>query len=327
MFAGSIPQPGRIELVDVPEPPWPPPDDFGPAILFRPELACLCGSDLPYFEKCEVRYPPGIGHSLHEMVGGVLATTGMRFQRGDRVLAVPVDQKGLFERFVVSEQRAIRLSPGVPDDRLVIAQPFGTVLYALRKQPALAGKTVAVVGQGPIGQLFNLALRELGVARIIGLDRDPKRIVRSRAHGATDAVCTSETDAIEAVRDLTSGRLADLVIEAVGHAAQTLNLCIDLVRPHGRLLVFGVPPATIDSVRWRDLFVKNITVHTSVNPDFDVDFPTAMQWISEARIDVSGLLTHRFPLTELQTAFETFREHRDGALKVIVEFPGSERRA
>lgn len=327
MFAGSIPQPGRIELVDVPEPQWPPQADFGPAILFKPELACLCGSDLPYFEKCEVRYPPGIGHSLHEMVGSVLATTGTRFQPGERVLAVPVDQKGLFEQFVVSEQRAIRLSPGVPDEYLVIAQPLGTVLYALRKQPALAGQTVAVVGQGPIGQMFNLALREFGAARIIALDRDPKRIVRSRAHGATDVVSTADSDPIEAVRDLTGGHLADLVIEAVGHTDHALNLCIDLVRPHGRLLVFGVPPATVDGVRWRDLFVKNITVHTSVNPDFDVDFPAAMRWIAEGRVDVSGLLTHRFPLTELQTAFQTFREHRDGALKVLVEFPRSERRA
>ena len=86
MFAGHIPAAGRIELIDVPEPEWPPPDGFGPAVLFRPEVACLCGSDLPYFDQSETRYPPGVGHSLHEMVGTVLATTGTRFRPGDRVL-------------------------------------------------------------------------------------------------------------------------------------------------------------------------------------------------------------------------------------------------
>jgi threonine dehydrogenase-like Zn-dependent dehydrogenase len=321
MFAGHIPAAGRIELVEVPEPGWPSPDGFGPAILFQPELACLCGSDLPYFEKSETRYPPGVGHSLHEMIGRVLATTGTRFRAGDRVLAVPVDQKGFFERYVVSEARAIPLPAGVSDEQALLAQPLGTVLYALRRLPAVLGLTVAVVGQGPIGQLFNLALRNLGAERIIGIDRDSRRLARSRELGASEAVCGSGADAVEAVRELTGGRLADLVIEAVGHADQALNLCIDLVRPHGRLLVFGVPPATIDGVRWRDLFVKNVVIHTSVNPDFAIDFPLAMRWIAERRVDVSGLLTHRFPLSEIQQAFETFHEHRDGALKVLIDFP------
>lgn len=321
MFAGHIPAPGRIELVEAPEPAWPPAQDIGPAILFQPELACLCGSDLPYFEKSETRYPPGIGHSLHEMIGRVLATTGTRFRPGDRVLAVPVDQKGLFERFVVSEARAIPLPEGVPDEHALLAQPFGTVLYALRRLPPVMGLTVAVVGQGPIGQLFNLALRNLGARQIIGLDRDPSRLSRSRELGATAAVCANGCEPADAVRKLNDGRLADLVVEAVGHAHQALNLCIDLAERHGRILVFGVPPATVDGVRWRDLFVKNVTVHTSVNPDFAIDFPLAMRWIAERRVDVSGLLTHRYPLSQIQTAFETFRDHRDGALKVLIDFP------
>ena len=324
MFAGHIPAPGQIELIDVPEPAWPPPADSGPAILFQPEIACLCGSDLPYFEQSETRYPPTVGHSLHEIVGTVLATTGSRFSPGTRVLAVPVDQKGLFERFIVSESRAIALPAGVPEAQTLMAQPFGTVLYALRRLPPVLGMTVAVVGQGPIGQLFNLALRNLGAASIIGIDCDPRRTAHSRDFGATATICTSEVDAAAALRDLTEGRLADLVIEAVGHAHQALNLCIELVRPHGRLLVFGVPPATIDGVLWRDLFVKNVTVHTSVNPDFAIDFPLAMRWIAAGRIDVSGLLTHRYPLAELQAAFETFRDHEGGALKVLIEFPQSE---
>jgi threonine dehydrogenase-like Zn-dependent dehydrogenase len=319
MFAGHIPAPGRIELIDVPEPVWPPSPAEGPVILFRPELACLCGSDLPYFECSETRYPPGVGHSLHEMIGTVHATNGSRFEPGDRVLAVPVDQKGLFERFIVSEQRAIPLPSGVPEEHALLAQPFGTVLYALRQIPPVLGQNVVVVGQGPIGQLFNLALRNLGAAKVIGVDRDRKRLARSRNHGATHTFCTAECDIVDAVQEVTQGVLADLVIEAVGHADQALNLCIALTRRHGRMLVFGVPTEVVDGIRWRDLLVKNLTVHTSVNPDFEIDFPLAMQWIAEKRIDVSGLLTHRFPLAEIQTAFETFHEHRDGALKVLID--------
>ena len=112
------------------------------------------------------------------------------------------------------------------------------------------------------------------------------------------------------------------MIECVGHADQQFNLCIDLCKRGGHLLFFGVPPQTIDGLRWRDLFFKNVTVHTSVNPDFSRDFPLAMQWIREGRINVAPLITHRFPLSQLQEAFEVFRDRKEGAIKVIVNFPG-----
>jgi len=123
------------------------------------------------------------------------------------------------------------------------------------------------------------------------------------------------------VRELTGGTLADIVVEAVGHHEQVLNLCIDLCRPGGKILYFGVPPQTIDGVRLRDAMWKNVSIHPSVNPDFRRDFPLAMRWIGEGRIDVKPILTHRFPLSDIQTAFETFRDRRDGAIKVLVEFP------
>ena len=58
-----------------------------------------------------------------------------------------------------------------------------------------------------------------------------------------------------------------------------------------------------------------------MNPDFRRDFPLAMQWIGERRINVAPIITHRFPLADIQTAFETFRDRKDGAIKVLVDFP------
>ena len=110
------------------------------------------------------------------------------------------------------------------------------------------------------------------------------------------------------------------MIECVGHADQQLNLCIQLCGHGGQLLSFGVPPEIINGLRWRDLFFKNISVYTSVGPDFDRDFPLAMKWIKEGRLDVSPLITHRFRLSQLQEAFELFRDRKDGAIKVIVDF-------
>jgi threonine dehydrogenase-like Zn-dependent dehydrogenase len=336
LLAGDIYAPCKIRLVDVPEQTLDgPPEESAVAggysagmaaaaggdIIFQPELACLCGSDLLYFERDYPEFPVKIGHSLHEMTGTVIDTNGTRFKRGDRVLCVPVEQRGLYERYRVSEERAIPLDPRRPEEQALLAQPLGTVIYALKKIPHLIDLDVVVVGQGPIGQLFNLALRNVGARQIIGIDLLESRLRSSPRCGATATIDASREDAVQAVSRMTGGRLADLVIEAVGHREQTLNMCADLCRRDGRILFFGVPPERIDGVRWMEVFRKNITVHTSVNPDFARDFPLAMRWISEGRIDVSPVITHHFPLREIQTAFETFRERRDGALKVFVEFP------
>jgi len=321
VFAGQMPAPLQVKLVEIPEPELPVRDPQGPGqIIFQPHLACLCGSDLPFFQGSD-EYPIVEGHSLHEMIGTVVATNGQRYQVGDHVLAVPLEQRGLYERYVVDETRAIPVDTRVPGEHALLAQPLGTVLFALKKLPTVVDLDFAVVGQGPIGQLFNLALSNMGARQIIGIDLLPSRLAQSQKHGATATVCNAEVDAVEAVSELTAGRMVDVVIEAVGHADQAINLCVSLARLAGRMLYFGVPPETIDGVHWRDLFMKNLTVHTSCNPDFDRDFPLAMQWIGEGRVDVSGLVTHHFPITEIQQAFELFNSRGDGCLKVFLDYP------
>lgn len=329
MLAGNIHAPGKIDLIEVPEPrlePRPPGDSTAGDIIFEVELACLCGSDLLFFEADYPEYPVVVGHSLHEMIGTVVDTNGRRFKPGDRVLCVPLNQEGLYERFRVSEERAIPLDPRPPEDEALLAQPLGTVIYALKKIPHLIDIDVAVVGQGPIGQLFNAALSNLGARRIIGIDLLESRLKTSPRMGANETIDASREDPVEAVRKLTGGAMADLVIEAVGHRDQCLNLCANLCRRDGRILYFGVPTETLDCVRWRDVMMKNITVHTSINPDFSRDFPLAMRWISEGRIDVTPIITHRYPLAEIQTAFETFQHRKEGALKVFLDFPAGEKR-
>ena len=321
MFAGLITAPSRIELVDTPDATLPSaPTDGAAQILFQPQLGCLCGSDMPFFEQTG-EFEVELGHSLHEIIGTVVATNGQKFSEGDRVLAVPDNQLGMFEQFVVGEDRAIPLDTRAPIEQALMAQPLGTVICALKKLPGVLDQDVVVVGQGPIGQLYNASLRNLGARQVIGIDPLNERLRQSASLGATSTICSRETDPIEAVADLTGGRMADIVVEAVGHRDQALNLCIELCRKYGKILYFGVPPETIDGIRWRDMLVKNLSVHTSIHPDFDRDFPLAMQWIGEGRVDLTNLITHRYAVAEIQKAFETFGQRVDGALKVLVDFP------
>lgn len=322
MLCGDMYAPGKIRLIDVAEPVLPaaPPDDLSGQIIFQPETTCLCGSDLPFFQGSD-EWSIETGHSLHEMIGTVTATNGTRWKAGDRVLAVPIMQVGLMERFVLDENRAITIDTSIPEEQALMAQPLGTAIFALKKLPAVLDQDVAVVGQGPMGQLFNAALRNLGARTIIGIDKLESRLRVSPQMGATHTVCNTNRDPQLIVQEILHGQLPDIVIEAVGHADQAFNDCIALCRHAGRILYFGVPPEIINGLRWRDLFRKNITVHTSVNPDFRRDFPLAMQWIAEGRVNVSPIITHRFPLRDIQQAFDLFCHRREGAIKVIVEFP------
>ena len=324
MLAGQITAKQRIELIDVPEPvldrATPQPGQPGD-IIFQPEIACLCGSDLPFFNGEHPEFTQrAVGHSLHEMTGTVIATNGKKFRPGDTVLAVPLNQCGLFERYVVSEARAVPVDSRLARDRAFLAQPLGTVIYALKKLPQILDKDVVIVGQGPIGQMFTACLRNLGAREIIAVEPIASRLALSPKMGATATINPTQAGAAAEVSRITGGAMADIVVEAVGHADQALNLSLSLVKHSGRLLYFGVPPERIDGVQWRDSFRRNVTIHTSVNPDFERDFPLAMRWLAEGRLDLAPLVTHTYPLRDIQTAFETFRDRKDGAQKVVIEF-------
>lgn len=326
MFAGQITGPQQIQLIDAPEPKLESRSGSEPGqIIFQPELGCLCGSDLLYFEADYPEYPVELGHSLHELIGTVVDTNGKRFKAGDRVLCVPVNQRGLFERFAVTEQRAIPLVEEPTPAEALMAQPLGTVIYALRKLDNLIDLNVAVVGQGPIGQLFNLAIRNLGAREIIALDKLDSRLETSPKTGATKVINVTKQNPVEAIREITGGKMADVVVEAVGHREQALNLCIELCKPHGTILYFGVPRMRLDDVAWRGAMVKNLKIQTSINPDFAVDFPLAMRWINERRVDVSPIVTHRYGVHDIQAAFELFFHRREGSLKVLIDFPVGKR--
>ena len=323
MFAGEIYGPKRVKLVDVPDiPPRHAKDNASAAeIVFQPELACLCGSDLLFFEADYPEYAPSVGQSLHEMIGRVVETDGARFKAGDRVLVVPIEHFGFYEKYRVGENRAIPLDTRVPEEQALLAQPLGTVIYGLKKVPSMLDKDVAVIGQGPIGQLFCAALRNLGARHVIAIDVLQSRLKTSPAMGATEVVNAEKENIVDAVSHITDGSMADLVVEAVGHREHRINDSFDLVRHGGNILFFGVPPQTIQDVHWRVVFEKNASIHNSIGPSFEYDFPLAMRWIGEKRVDVSPIITHRFAMEDIQEAFDTFAERRDGALKVFVDFP------
>jgi threonine dehydrogenase-like Zn-dependent dehydrogenase len=315
--AAQITARGRIALVDVDDPR--PPRD-GETIVV-PETGCLCGSDIPFFSEPQPNYPLTPGLSLHEIVGRVTSSASPSFHEGDRVLAMPVGLVGCAEQLLIGDNRLVAVDDALSNEAAVVSQPMATVLSALSVVPNVIGLTVAVVGQGPIGQLFNACLSRAGAARIIGIDVRDARVARSCEFGATDVLVSREPrgrDAIERVREMTSAVMADLVVEAVGHEEQQFNLATALARNRGRVLYFGIPPDRLDNVAFEPVVRKSLTIYTSVPDDLRPFVKIAMRAIRQGQLNPDRLITHRFGFADLQKAFETYRDR--AGMKVILDF-------
>jgi threonine dehydrogenase-like Zn-dependent dehydrogenase len=317
----------RVEIVDAPMP------DFGEApaesMLIRTLRSSICGSDLPHFglEHPQANYPLPPGFSGHECIGTVVASKSKTFGEGDRVMALPLPHHGLAEYYISRSDQSVLIPDGLSSNEALMAQPLGTVIWALRKLPPMLHMNVAVIGQGPIGQLMASMSRSLGARRIIVLDKHQYRLDISLKMGATDVINVERVDAVQKVADLTDGGMADIVIEAVGHNTDTVNQAMRLAKSGGTVLVFGVPDIETYPIDYSTFFRRNLRLIASVtSPEPALDHGLAMELIARGQIDVRPMISHELPFTELpfteaQHGIEIVHDRRDNALKVVFAYP------
>ena len=315
-------------------------------VKIQMERACLCGSDVPLWdydhnalaelgerEPLKAKrapfldysvgdpYPLRLGQSIHECLGTVVESTSEQFKEGDFVLALPDEQTGLTEYLCAPESRTILLPKGaVPDEQILMTQPLGTVVWACQKLGNIVDQDVVVVGQGPMGLMFTHMLANLGARTVIALDKLEYRLDAAKKMQATHTINVDAVDAVEAIREITDGKMADLVVEVVGHQTETLNWCMNLVRRLGTLLCFGVPDDVYYPFSYTDFFRLNLNMISTVGPNVVPNFSLARDLIAQGRVDVAPLVTHVLPFEEIQRGYELFADRLDGAIKVVIDY-------
>ena len=178
------------------------------------------------------------------------------------------------------------------------------------------GTTVAIVGSGPIGLAALLTAQLYSPAQIIMIDLDPNRLAVGQRFGATAIVNSTDGTAAEQVLRLTEGRGVDTAIEAVGIPA-TLELCQAIVAAGGTIANVGVHGVKVD-LHLETLWSHNITITTRLVDT--VSTPMLLKSVESKRIDAKQLITHRFKLSDIEQAYDTFgRAAQTKALKVIIE--------
>ena len=296
------------------------PDD---RLVVETSWVSICGSDIPSFTGR--RQPPGLplppGAPIHECAGTVVQTTSSQFSPGDLVVAIPDDNRGLAQYFTALALRAVRLPAelaGVQSCPLV--QPLSTVVNAVDRIGAVAGRTFAVVGLGSIGLLFCWVLRKRGASAIVGIDPLEFRCRLAERIGATRTHALRSAEVLHAARqDPSTWGAPEVCVEAVGHQMDTLNDCLGLVQKRGTVLAFGVPDQDVYAIEFSTFFRKNAHLLAAVTPEWSEYLPKALALFVEHQHELEALITHRLPIREAGRAFDLYERRDEGIVKVLLD--------
>ncbi|MFI5889990.1 zinc-dependent alcohol dehydrogenase [Actinoplanes sp. NPDC051513] len=250
----------------------------------------------------------------------------------------------------------IKVPDGHPDERyLFLSDVLTTSWQAAKYADIQPGDTVFVTGLGPIGQMSARIAKHLGAARVIASDSVPERLAMATRHGIEVIDTGAVDDVPAAVLDMTSGRGADGVIEAVGMEAHgaplqaaavkaagmlpdpiarkaidtfgidrtaALTDAFGAVRRAGTVSIIGVYGGQADPFPMMDLFDKGVTLRMGqAHVKRWVDDILPLLTGDDDPLGVDDLVTHRMPLEEAPHAYEIFKKKEDGCIKVVLS-PG-----
>jgi alcohol dehydrogenase len=209
------------------------------------------------------------------------------------------------------------LPPEVDEEAAVMLScilPTGLECGALNAR-VKPGDIVAIVGAGPVGLAALLAVQLYSPAEIIVIDLDDNRLKAALTFGATKAVNSSDGKAADRVMALTNSAGVDAAIEAAGLAA-AFDLCQAIIAPGGRIANVGVHGKPVE-LHLEKLWSANITLTTRL-----VDAGTTsmlLKMVRSGRLDPKKLISHRFALSEIIKAYDTFgHAAKERALKVTI---------
>jgi L-iditol 2-dehydrogenase len=346
MLAAVYHGPKDLRVEDVPVP------GIGAGeLLVKVMSASICGTDLRIFHGNHRMFAPGtVRIPGHEVVGTIaeLGAEVENYSIGQRVFCAPntgcghcaqcvtgrnnlctnydaigVTSDGGFAEYVripansVQQGNVIPVSESVDPAVAALMEPFACVLRgqnALHIQP---GEIVLVIGAGPIGIMHTKLAKARGAGRVIVSEPVEYRAEQAKRMGADRVVDPLSEDLKLALSEESQGRGADIVIVAAPvHAAQ--ESALDLTAISGRINFFGGLPKDRPSINFDSNMVhyKELVI-TGTTACSTADCWQAVQIVNSGLIDLSGIISQRFPLTDAVAAFAAAEDRK--SLKIVLE--------
>jgi L-iditol 2-dehydrogenase len=316
---------GDLEVRDVEDP-----ELNEDQVLIEVKSAGICGSDVSYYKgSSRINTPVILGHES----SGIIVKIGENVEGwgiGEKVTSetsahvcgrcyycrtgdyhLCVERKGLgsgvngvFARYVAVPTRLLHKIPDrIPFDEAAMVQPCADIVNAVtRKTHVYPGDTVIVLGPGPMGLLTTQVAKASGAGKVIQTGHRGVRLDIAKEVGADETIVIGEEDPVESVMAMTDGLGADIVFEASGSVSAAVQ-AFDLVRKGGQITFIASPNQPVE-LELSKIMGKSLVVRGSIMSKW-VDYERAIKLISGGEVRVKPIITHRFPITEWERAFDT----------------------
>ncbi len=341
MKALTLKEYGKFTLEEVPEPTLRP-----DSVMVAVKACGICGSDVHGMDGSTGRRQPPIimgheasgvitriGASVKDWQPGARVTFDSTVYCGQcefcrqgrinlcenrRVLGVSCGeyrQHGAFAQFVAIPERVLHAVPdSMPFEYAAMAEPLSIAFHAVHRAKPSAGDRAVVAGAGLIGLLLVQSLRLAGCAQIIAVDIAPGKLDLARKLGATDTVDSGKAGALEKIIELTEGRGADCVFEAVG-IAPTVDLAVRSARKGGSVTLVGNVSPTVE-FPLQVCVTREITIYGSCASCGE--YPDCVKAIASGQIQVAPLISAIAPLEEGAAWFDRLHRREPGLIKVVL---------
>jgi threonine 3-dehydrogenase len=316
-------------------------------VLIRVRYTGICGTDVHIYDWDEwaqktIPVPMAIGH---EFVGEIVAVGSNvnDFFPGDIVSGeghvvcgrcrnclagrrhlcastqgVGVNRPGAFAELISLPMTNVwRHNPGINQEVAAIFDPFGNAVHTALSFPVL-GEDVLITGAGPIGIMAIPVVRHAGARHVVITDLNPFRLDLARKMGATLAINPNETPIHEVQKGLGMTEGFDVGLEMSGNP-QALRDMISNMSHGGKIAILGIP-AKESQMDWRQVIFNMLTIKGIYGREMYETW-YKMSVMLESGLDISTVITHRFPWNEFEAGFAAMRSGNTG--KVILDWTGA----
>jgi len=223
------------------------------------------------------------------------------------------------------------------EQALFLTDIFPTGWSAIDWANLKGGETVAIFGSGPVGLMAQKAAWLNGAGRVIAIDPLDYRLEKAKAVNNVEILNPHKVDVIQAIREMTDGRGADVCVDAVGFEPErnfmdkvkaTINfekgsikvfeMCFEAVRRMGTVSIMGVYGSPYDNFPLFRIFDKGITIKQGQAPVLNY-IDKLVNLVSENKVVLDDIITHTIPLTEAEHGYKIFNEKEDDCVKVVLK--------
>ncbi|MBM7619063.1 threonine 3-dehydrogenase [Bacillus tianshenii] len=328
----------ELQMVDIPQ-------IKEDEVLIKVKATSICGTDVHIYtwdewSESRVNPPYVFGHEF----AGEIVEVGSKVSNvamGDQVSAethivcyecpqcltgdyhickntkiIGVDTHGCFAEYVALPAVNVWKNPkDMPYDVASVQEPMGNAVHTVLAGD-VAGKTVAVIGCGPIGIMAVGVAKAAGASQVIAVDLNEYRLDLATKMGATTVINAKENNPVDLVMELTDGNGVDVICEMSGHPI-AMNQGFKMVTNGGRVSILSLPVRPVELDITNDIVFKGVTVQGITGRKMYTTWQQVSRLLKSGQVDVKPMITHHFPLEDFEKGFDLMISGQCG--KVVLQ--------